>query len=179
MHVSHPLSPGEVAPHQRCDLFIRRWQMRLWRWHKKRRLALSNCLICLLGEPLPPLRPTPPPPHTHTLPYCHLPHFFPGAPTGEELVYVKLRGNSGALLSITAGVDTTHTITISSSSASSSSPFIPQKHHRSKSSGGQKVSLKGNRDARSWRTEGGEEEERVRKRSDGGRGSQILSLCCS
>lgn len=51
LRVSRPLSPGEAAPNQRCDLFIRRLQTRPRRRHERPRLVLANCLICLSGDP--------------------------------------------------------------------------------------------------------------------------------
>lgn len=137
LHVSRPLSPGEAAPNQRCDLFIRRLETRPRRRHERPRLVLANCLICLSGDPSPP----PHPPTTLLPPLSPPPYPLTAAQKGEELVCVKLRANSGALLTITAGMSVRV-----SSSASPSSPFIPLKTLlptlRSNSSGRQKQEKK-------------------------------------
>lgn len=148
LYVSRPLSPGEAAPNQRCDLFIRRLQTRPRRRHERPRLVLTNCLICLSGDPPPTVITTtdsPPP-----LPFCHLSHPLivspTTAPTRGELVCDKLRANSGALLAVAAGMCVRLwrcwplCSPSPSSSASPSSSFIPLKRCcqtlGSKSSGG-------------------------------------------
>lgn len=100
LRVSRPLSPGEAAPNQRCDLFIRRLQTRQRRRHERPRLVIANCLICLSRAPLAP-HPSTANTATHTPSSCSAPPPLPlspltAAPTGEELVCVKLRANSGA-----------------------------------------------------------------------------------
>lgn len=155
LHVSRPLSPGEAAPNQRCDLFIRRLQTRPRRRHERPRLVLVNCLICLSGE-----TPDPPPHYPSATSLTPSSPVSPtAAPTRGELVCDKLRANSGALLAIAAGRCVCRLSRCRPLSSPSPSSFfffqsfktlLPTR--RSKSSGrkrtrGKEAALKGKREA--------------------------------